>query len=96
MEVNYVPCKDNEFEKKDKLQNELLACIGFYNSQDDERLHLKKMNWSYTENNRIGDHIWWISDVRKFKSHFPDWNFKYGINDILEELFNQISTRHLK
>jgi CDP-paratose 2-epimerase len=51
-----------------------------------EKLTGKSMNWSYNETNRIGDHIWWISDVRKFQGHFPDWNFKYDIEDILEEI----------
>lgn len=32
-----------------------------------------KMNYSYTDENRIGDHIWYISDVRKFQSHYPEW-----------------------
>ena len=31
----------------------------------------QKLTWTYEETNRIGDHIWWISDVRKFQSHYP-------------------------
>ena len=34
----------------------------------------------------IGDHIWWISDVRKFREHYPEWNFRYGLREILEEI----------
>jgi NAD(P)-dependent dehydrogenase (short-subunit alcohol dehydrogenase family) len=30
---------------------------------------------------RIGDHIWWISDVAKFESHYPGWTRRYGIRD---------------
>ena len=45
----------------------------------------KPMNYEYTETNRVGDHIWWISDVSKFKSHYPEWNWKYNINDILTQ-----------
>ena len=51
-----------------------------------EQISGKKLNWSYEETNRIGDHIWWISDVRKFQAHYPDWKFRYGIRDILEEI----------
>jgi CDP-paratose 2-epimerase len=51
-----------------------------------EQISGKKLNWSYDETNRIGDHIWWISDVRKFQAHYPDWKFRYGIHDILEEI----------
>lgn len=47
----------------------------------------KKLNWVYDETNRIGDHIWWISDIRKFKNHYPTWNLTYNVNDILKEIF---------
>lgn len=46
----------------------------------------KKAVTEYNETNRIGDHIWYISDVSKFKKHYPDWDFKYGIDDILKEI----------
>lgn len=52
-----------------------------------------KMNWSYSEKNRIGDHIWWISDVSKFKKHYPGWDFKYNIDDILEQIYHEIRKR---
>ncbi|MFP4486900.1 MAG: hypothetical protein ACLFOC_08040, partial [Campylobacterales bacterium] len=53
----------------------------------------KKMNYSYSEDNRIGDHIWYISDVSKFQRHYPGWKFKYSINDILGQLFDGIQSR---
>jgi len=46
----------------------------------------KKANYAYVDENRIGDHIWYISDVSKFKKHYPDWNFKYDIDDILKQI----------
>ena len=49
----------------------------------------KPLNWKYVETNRIGDHIWWISDVRKFKAHYPQWELTYSVRDILEEMFTQ-------
>ncbi len=52
-----------------------------------------KMNYTYSETNRIGDHMWWISDVSKFKNHFPDWNWKYDLNDILEQIHTSMSKR---
>ena len=52
-----------------------------------------KMNWSYSKTNRIGDHIWWISNINKFKSHYPDWSYTRNIQDILNELFQGISKR---
>ncbi len=48
----------------------------------------KPMKWFYNETHRIGDHIWWISDVRKFQQHYPEWNFRYGVREILSDLFS--------
>jgi CDP-paratose 2-epimerase len=61
--------------------------------QQCERIAEKKLNRSYVETNRIGDHIWWISDIRKFKSHYPQWSLTYSIEDILEEIFTQNVSR---
>jgi CDP-paratose 2-epimerase len=44
-------------------------------------------NFSYSENNRIGDHIWYISDTNKFKNHYPNWQQQFGIEDILNQIF---------
>lgn len=51
------------------------------------------MNYEYSESNRIGDHIWWISDTKKFKTHYPDWNYKYNIQDILVQIYNEFIQR---
>lgn len=53
----------------------------------------KPMNYEYSEANRIGDHIWWISDVSKFKNDYPEWNWKYNINDILSQIHDNMSKR---
>lgn len=47
----------------------------------------RELNWTYSETNRIGDHIWWIGSVQKFRSHFPDWDFKYNVDGILQEMY---------
>ena len=46
----------------------------------------KKANIEYVDQSRAGDHIWYISDVSKFKRHYPEWNYKYNIDMILEEM----------
>ena len=53
-----------------------------------EEISGRKLTWHYEETNRIGDHIWWISDVRKFQSHYPQWKFRYGLREILEQIFH--------
>ncbi len=60
---------------------------------DCERITGKKMNYSYSETNRIGDHIWYISDLRKFKNHYPNWNWTFGIEDILTQIHDSMLTR---
>jgi len=54
-----------------------------------EKISGKKLNWEYSEENRIGDHIWYISDVSKFKSHYSDWNFTRNMKDILNEIYTK-------
>ena len=51
------------------------------------------MNYSYSETNRIGDHIWYISDLSKFKSHYPEWNWKYDLKGTLTEMYDGIKSR---
>ena len=58
-----------------------------------EKITGKKMNYSYQEENRIGDHIWWISDVSKFRNHYPGWEYQFGLEDILYQIFKGISGR---
>ena len=58
-----------------------------------EELTGKEMKISYTEENRIGDHIWWISDVRKFQSHYTNWGYNFDIRKILTEIINVLQER---
>ena len=51
-----------------------------------EKLMGRPMNWSYEETNRIGDHIWWISDTRRFQQDYPEWSYRYNIDQIMEEI----------
>ena len=60
-----------------------------------ENITGKKMNFKYSETNRIGDHIWYISDVSKFKNHFPNWEYKFGMEDILSQIHENMSERVL-
>jgi CDP-paratose 2-epimerase len=45
-----------------------------------------KLQWEYREQHRVGDHIWWISDVSKFQLHFPQWRYRYDLRSILGEI----------
>ena len=58
-----------------------------------EKITGNKMNYTYSETNRIGDHIWYISDMSKFKEHYPLWTWNYSVKDILFQMFNEIKQR---
>ncbi len=47
----------------------------------------RTLDWTYVEDNRIGDHIWWIGDNGRFEEHYPDWKLTYDVRAILEEMF---------
>ena len=51
----------------------------------------RDLKWTYSEQNRVGDHIWWISDNSKFAQHYPNWKLEYNVPQILQEIyeFNQ-------
>jgi len=53
-----------------------------------EKIVGKKINYKYSNQNRIGDHIWWISDVSKFKQHYPDWDWKYNMERIAKDIYH--------
>ena len=48
----------------------------------------KEFNHVYSDMNRIGDHICYYSDLRKFKSHFPNWEITITLDEIIKDLVN--------
>ncbi len=58
-----------------------------------EKILNKKAIIKYSDTNRIGDHIWYVSDVSKFKNHYPDWDFEYNIDDILKNICSSYSNK---
>ncbi len=47
-----------------------------------------KMDYSYVEENRVGDHKWYISDVSKFKRHYPSWGYQYDLIGTMSQIYN--------
>ena len=60
-----------------------------------EQMGGKKLNWRYVEEPRKGDHICYISNLGKFKRHYPNWKIKRGLDTILEEII-ATQKEHLK
>ncbi len=61
-----------------------------------EQLTERPMLWTYTEENRLGDHVWWISDVSKFKRHYPHWELRYDVPRICREIYESTKERWSK
>ncbi len=52
-----------------------------------EEISGQPLQWEYLSSNRIGDHIWWISDIAKFQSHFPGYELEHNVSSILREIY---------
>lgn len=48
----------------------------------------KEMKYTYFEENRIGDHICYYSDLTKMRNHYPDWNITKSLDDIFKEIYS--------
>ncbi|MFN5300358.1 MAG: hypothetical protein ACK5HA_18955, partial [Planctomycetaceae bacterium] len=46
------------------------------------------------DENRIGDHIWYISDTRKFQAHYPGWQYRYDLEETIRQIIEGLRTRH--
>ncbi len=51
-----------------------------------ERITGRPMNWRYLDENRIGDHICYYSDLRKMKTHYPAWDIAKTLDHIFDEI----------
>jgi CDP-paratose 2-epimerase len=46
----------------------------------------RELQWSLSDENRVGDHRWWISDLEAFKRDYPGWDIEHGVEDVLREI----------
>tara|TARA_Y100000590_G_scaffold396844_1_gene477881 strand:+ start:358 stop:840 length:483 start_codon:yes stop_codon:yes gene_type:complete len=51
-----------------------------------EKFAGRKLKFTLSDDNRIGDHIWWIYDVRKFQKHYPNWNYQFDLKKIISQI----------
>ncbi len=49
----------------------------------------RELEWSLGEENRIGDHRWWISDLEPFKQDYPGWDINHDVRDILRQIHDR-------
>lgn len=58
-----------------------------------EKLTGKKMTYEYIDKNREGDHICYISNLTRFKSHYPKWDISKSLDEILREIIEAWKAR---
>lgn len=46
----------------------------------------RETKFTLSDQARAGDHIWWVSDVRRFKTDYPKWSYRYDMTAILKEI----------
>lgn len=58
-----------------------------------EKYSGKKMNYTYTDKNREGDHICYYSDLRKMREHYPNWNITISLDETIRQIVEAWKTR---
>lgn len=53
----------------------------------------RDLAWSYRDEARVGDHIWWVSDLTRLQTDFPDWQLTYDVPGILKEILEANAER---
>jgi CDP-paratose 2-epimerase len=56
---------------------------------ESERIAGRELDWTLSDDNRIGDHRWWISDLVPFERDYPDWRITHDVPAILQEIFTR-------
>lgn len=54
-----------------------------------QRIAGRSLDWTLARDNRIGDHRWWISDLKPLKRDYPEWDISYDLETILQEIHDQ-------
>jgi len=58
-----------------------------------EEIAGRKLAWSYSDANRTGDHIWYVSDLRRFKARYPGWGITHDIPRTLRDIHKGLQSR---
>ncbi|OGX37800.1 MAG: NAD-dependent epimerase [Omnitrophica WOR_2 bacterium RIFCSPHIGHO2_02_FULL_52_10] len=58
-----------------------------------EKISGKKMKYKYSDINRSGDHVWYISSLKKFQGHYPQWRQEYNLDSTLKQIYEMNVSR---
>ena len=54
-----------------------------------EEITGRTLDWRLSHQARRGDHRWWISDVSDFAAEYTSWQPRYGIEEMLQEIYEE-------
>jgi CDP-paratose 2-epimerase len=54
-----------------------------------EEIAGRELTWNLSDQARMGDHRWWISDLAEFRADYPAWSLEYGVERILRDIYEQ-------
>jgi CDP-paratose 2-epimerase len=54
-----------------------------------EQIAGRELEWELSEEARMGDHRWWISDLSSFEADYPEWRLEYDVETILREIYER-------
>ena len=52
-----------------------------------EEITGRGLNYTLSDEPRVGDHMWWVSDLGAFKTDYPEWELTFGIEDVLRDIY---------
>jgi CDP-paratose 2-epimerase len=58
-----------------------------------ERIAGRRLDWTYRDRARMGDHRWWISNLGQFRRDYPDWAPRYDLERTLREIHDANAER---
>jgi CDP-paratose 2-epimerase len=58
-----------------------------------EQISGAKARVHYSDEHRSGDHIWYVSDVSKFRAHYPEWGYRHDLRGILSDIYQGQASR---
>jgi CDP-paratose 2-epimerase len=53
----------------------------------------RKLDWTLSDQARMGDHRWWISDLSEFERDYPEWRQTYDLESTLREIHDANAER---
>jgi CDP-paratose 2-epimerase len=49
----------------------------------------RELSWELSDQPRVGDHRWWVSDLEEFRRDYPEWDLAYDLESVLREIYEQ-------